>query len=308
MSTISVQFSDCPWTTNGTRDIQFTRPDLLHAAVAVGRNWYFRGVSTAGQAHNQARIQEIRSIVDLQGRGAARVTNHYQTVGSTERGKKSFVLGNTICALIAHKELRIPWLVDLEALPHYYQVATQGNRRADFIGRTPSRQHYAFEAKGRSGDPSVKSLDSWKEQVESVRRVNGKKPEARIVSATFVRQDRVIRSLWQDPPSNEGEDLEISEEQFFHAYYRPVLELIGKGDKIEKVEGQDLTVFPELEISVGVHSFVKEALNRNDFEGLVKFAASEYDSKPRTEHEMKGEIELYRESVQVFPDGIIIRA
>jgi hypothetical protein len=298
MNTVSVAFQNCPWTTDGLREIAFSGLDLRHAAVAVGRNWRFRGISTADRAHNQARIHEIISIVELQGGGAARVSAHYRAIGSTMRGAKSFMMGNAFCALIAEKELRIPWLVDVEALSHHYQVQFNGTRRADFIGRSTSRDWFAFEAKGRSYYPPQAALDDWKIQADSVRRINGRQPEANVVSATCASDDEYIRMIWRDPPADDGEDLEFSEEDFFQSYYAPILDLIDHNERILHVGQETLAVFPDLRMSIGVHSRIRDSLVRNDFEAVVRFAADESPAQ-----QFPG---LADEDTKVFRDGLII--
>ncbi len=247
MSRVSVNFQSCPWTPGGKRDVHFTRCDLRHAALAVGRDWRFRGITTAERAAIQARIHEIISVVDLQGRDVACVSSHYRGVGSTMRGAMSFILGNTFCALIAEKELNIPWLVDVEALSHHYHVQFRGTRRAEFIGRTSSRRWFAFEAKGRSYCPPDSALDYWKDQADSVRRINGQRPEAKIVSATYASNDNQIHSIWRDPPADEGEDAEFSDETFFQSYDTPIMNLMDNNDYTEMVGREKLLHFPNLE-------------------------------------------------------------
>ena len=141
MSEIRVDFKSFPGVVDTVRQIAFTRTDLAHAAIAVGRNWRRRGISVSERSDNLARVQEIKSIIDYSRGNNIHVNAFYRGLGTTMRGVKSFILGNTICALIAEKDLRIPWLVDLESLTHHYNVIyRRGTKRADFIGRTVKQE------------------------------------------------------------------------------------------------------------------------------------------------------------------------
>jgi len=299
MSTIPVDFQECPWTADGVRDVHFTRLDLRHAAVAAGRNWRYRGITTAERAHNQARVHDIISTVDLRSGGAACVSQFYRALGSTVRATKSFALGNAFCALIADKELRLPWLVDVEALNPRYRVRFRGNRRADFIGRSPAGRWFAFEAKGRSTEPNEAELTDWKEQARSIRRINGRPPERKIVSATYACADRAIQAIWRDPPADEGRDIEFSEQDFFRAYYKPIFGLIQNANRVEIVGQQRLAVLSDLHMSVGVHSEVRELLAQNDSRAMGGFAESRFESNAR----LRGA----GANVSVFADGVIVK-
>lgn len=299
MSTIPVDFQRCPWTADGVRDVHFTRLDLRHAAVAAGRNWRYRGITTAARAHNAARVHDIISTVDLHSGGAARVSGFYRALGSTVRATKSFALGNAFCALIADKELRLPWLVDVEALNLRYRVHFRGKRRADFIGRSPAGRWFAFEAKGRSDVPNEVELTDWKEQARSVRRINGRPPERKIVSATYSRSDNAIQAIWRDPPADEGRDIEFSEQEFFSAYYKPIFDLIQNANEFEMIGQQRLAVLSDLRMSIGVHADIRELVAQNDTRAIGGFAESRFE----TNANLRGA----DENVRVFADGIIVK-
>lgn len=301
MSHITVEFRNFHGAADCERHIISTQKDFAHAAIAAGRNWHRYAINAADRADRQGRTNDIRSIVDTSRGGAVCVTAHYRGLGSSEKRVKSFRLGNAICALVADKEQRIPWLVDLEKLNHHYRVAfLPGLRRADFIGRTPSGLWYAFEVKCRSKRPSQKDFIEWKIQARMVSRVNGRPLAASVVSATFVHEDDSIRAIWEDPPAGDNNNIEVSDTAFFSAYYNGILDLVDTQDKFIEVGGQRLAHLSELGLYLGIHPEVRTAIMRQDFLSVIGFAARQYDAQRYSGLDNDGEMQL-------FPDGLLLQ-
>lgn len=303
MSRIDVSFRSFPGAPDETRPLHFTRTDLAHAAVAVGRDWRQRGIDAAERAHIANRITDIRSIVSHARGGRIEVTHVYRHLGTTERGTKSFVLGNTLCALIAEKELGIPWLVDLEKPGSSYRVKYRpGGRRADFIGRTTSGRWYAFEAKGRSSMPRPQEVKEWKEQARTVLRVRDEPVLANIVSAAVVRDDDVIEALWIDPPPSRTGDIDLPASEFFARYYIPKIRFLDQPGKTIQMGGERLVYFPDLGLHIGLHSAVRTAVLRRDPQAIIAFARRHDGSSLHG-----GKAGEDSEEARVFSDGLIIK-
>lgn len=283
--------------------IAFSQTNLIHAAIGAGRNWRRRAVANTA-FDITARTAGIRSIVDFKSAKNIRASSFYHGLGSTEKGTKSFQLGNAICALIAEKQLHIPWLVDLERLSKHpsqrYQVhVAPGKRRADFIGRTISGEWYAFESKGRTGTPVWSQMLDWKKQAKTVRAVNGKPITNNIVSATFVDGNGEIRAIWEDPPAEEDGKIEIPELVFLESYYEGIFNLLDSSEKIIEIDGSRLKHFPDLGISVGIHQQVEKGLQENDAQSIFAFARRQFEPQAK---DISGDAEL-----TVFTDGILIK-
>jgi hypothetical protein len=279
--------------------IAFGESDLMRAAIGAGRNWRRRASGTTA-FDTEARTNGIRSIVVFGPGVNISASRFYRELGCTEKGTKSFQLANAICALIAYKQLKIPWLVDVERLSGRYQVDfDSGNRRADFIGRSPSGDWYAFESKGRCRPPSPPEVREWKRQARTIKRVNKKDVTNNIVSATYIDANNEIRAIWEDPPGG-GSSIEFPDLTFFRAYYEGVYNFLDSGQQLLKTPEAELKHFPALGIFVGIHQQIDAALRDGDVETVVAFA--------HTQNALNRlQIPFDDQGMKVFADGIVIK-
>ena len=77
------------------------------------------------------------------------------------------------------------------------------------------------------------------------------------------------------------------------------MNLIDHDNQTETIGREKLSVFPDLGLSIGIHSTIRDSLKRNDFETIAGFAIKETEGKES--------FEIADEDTRIFPDGIIIR-
>src|SRR5258708_37437516 len=119
MKQITFTKKDFSKSADGVFKLSFTVKALLRAVVAAGRN-PMRGRKTgAAQADIDMRINALKSAVDMRGSVLVPTPEHLAS-RSTDKGLKSFYVGNALCAHAADSELNIPWLVDFERLGTNY--------------------------------------------------------------------------------------------------------------------------------------------------------------------------------------------
>jgi hypothetical protein len=302
MSEIYVEFLD--FGTMGSRSVRkiyFTKLDLFRAAIAAGRNPRRPRIGPV-YFDLRSRVDCIRSSVVFSPSTEIQATTYFKGLGPSAKADKSEILGNAICALIAEKHLRLPWLIDIENPSHHYHITPiikRNGRRNDYIGRTSSGKWYAFEAKGRSRQPGPSDLNKWKTQANMVEFVNMKPINAGIVSAAFVKSTGEIRAFWKDPPPDSGLNLVIPNISFFKLYYEEILEVLRGENVAFKVNNQELVSLPKLGILIGLHSEVRSALQNNQPSAIINFASRRYESSlTETQRAVDG--------MQIFPDGLLM--
>jgi hypothetical protein len=200
---ISLTRRNFPPPHNGLRALPYSEKSILRAAVAAGQKPWPRSRTAAAQADIDMRIAAVRSALDMSAPQLT-PTPHFLASGSTDRAHKSYYVGNALCAHAAYRELRIPWLVDVEKVKWSISVRKPaGKKRPDFLGLDPSRQWYVFESKGRTSRPTAPELLRWKSQARAIKAVKGKSVVHNIVSAACLKKNE-WGLLWVDPPADDG--------------------------------------------------------------------------------------------------------
>jgi len=250
------------------------------------------------------RVNCVRSMIDTTS-GTLQITPQYKALGSTHKANKSFYMGNTVCALIAMKELKVPWIADVEALDNVnYPTYRYVNRRPDFIGPGPTGQWYVFESKGRSLRPWHKILLEWKSQANAISHVNGVNVTYNIVSVSYFNRFDIVEALWIDPPNGDDNSPESNitfpNFSFFAAYYRGIHAMLRNGVQELSTDLGRLFYFPRMNIYLGLHRDVLTAFERQDSAAIEEFAL-------RFISEELPPLSIEDPKIRLFPDGLLIK-
>lgn len=286
-----------PRSRNGVFKLPFTEKALLRAVVAAGQSPASKPSSIAAQADIDMRISALRSALDMGG-SALVSTPEYLATGTTDKGKKSFFIGNALCAHAAYVELKIPWLVDYERLtPKIKIVRGKTKRRPDFLGKDVKSKWFVFETKGRASGPADDEIKDWKKQARSVKRIDSRKVKEGIVSSAYMKGSYEWQLLWVDPPADEDSvDLAIEEFDLFDSYYQPILEFIeGDGLRIDSPRGT-LTLSRDGSVYVGLDRNLLSVFNERDSAAILSFASR-----------LNRNEEVEPDGSSLFRDGLIIR-
>jgi type I restriction enzyme, R subunit len=273
---------------NGDFTLPFTRQALIRAVVAAGKK-PGRPASSAARDSIQMRIKALCAALDMSQRELL-ATTVFLAEGSTIKAQMSFHVGNALCAHAAHQYYRIPWLIDIETAPP--QVALthlKGKKRPDFIGRTSADRWYVFESKGRSSKLSAKELGAAKRQARSVPAVQGTPVSRNIVSAAYLQADR-WRLLWSDPTPDDGASgWDISDADFFQAYYGELVELLGQNERC---------FFPDQDVVVSLDAYVLEAYRNRAWNRIRGYADRFYqqvEGRP-----LAADLEIFADGIAVW--------
>lgn len=299
MKNYSLTMRDFPKGLNGSLVLPFTEKSLIRSAIAAGQNPNKIFNAKDAKAHIDGLAALVRSSLDCSG-PSLRATTHFQALGSTNKGTKSFLIGNTLCAHAAYKTLNIRWLVDIETPPPRlnFKFKKGRKRRPDFVGRDNKNQWYVFESKGRTSCPTPAELSEWKEQARMIQMINGIKPVHHIVSASHLNVNNDWEVLWLDPAFDDGFGINLPDDRFFKSYYSTLdLTLRGNENLLQESEHGLLIPLPEAGVSVGLHKDIVRALREMDYASIVNFSLQDHEQEVGPEPT----------GTTVFADGILIR-
>ena len=281
---------------NGTYNLPFTEKALLRAVVAAGRKPVRGKKPVDVQADIDMRLCALKSAVNMAG-SALVPTEEYLAAGMTDRGQKSFFVGNALCAHAAYVHIEIPWLMDYERLdPKYTVESTISGERPDYLGQDAANRFYVFESKGRTKPPSAAVLEIWKKQARIVKRVNGKGVWRGIVSSASLSSNE-WELKWADPTPDDGDaEIVVDELDFFNAYYQRIVEFIETdAPGIETSDGI-IKLCREADVYVGLHRSIVTALRAGDSASIRAFATG-FDTDES----------LAADGNSIFRDGLIVR-
>ena len=215
--------------TNGTHQLYVSWEQIVHAAITVGRRGW-RDVFRHGQ-HSLFEMfyRSCMIYANLQSSHSNHIvkTSAYRSLDPSEKSAISYFLGLTFTKLMATIFFGIPWLLHLDVYKNQLSILTR-RRRPDLVGQDSWGGWSVFEAKGRTNGKDPDVVARAKAQTRGLRRIGSYYPIRRVASIIhFPRQS--LRVYMEDPDDTDENavDLNISEDQFHHDYYRPITDLIG---------------------------------------------------------------------------------
>jgi hypothetical protein len=245
----------------GLNTLTFTWPELLWAAISVGRSELLHlmrhGPFSAFEMVYRAAIlfANLRetSTSDLSRSEA------YDGLDPSEKGAVSYFMGLTVAKLFAHRLLDVPWLMHLDVYREELRPVLHGTGKPDLVGKNSGGAWIAIESKGRTHGHDAQAMARAKEQVESLASVSGQ-PLALRVALLAHFGEGVLQCAANDPEETSKRsrriDLPLSEEKLFEGYYRPFREWLREAPnaRTESVRGQRfvLAETPEVDLTVGV--------------------------------------------------------
>jgi hypothetical protein len=243
--------------------IPLTKAALYRAVVAAGRNPDEQPATSAVKSDIAGRLHTLNSAIDTSG-VVPRPTPEFLAEGSTIKGQKSFLIGNALCAHSALHELKIPWLLDVEQLKQYHGGISIGTsksgRRPDYLGLDVDGNWHVFESKGRSERPGPRDITGWKEQANSIQKVNGLKVQRHVVSAAYLNASGEWELLWVDPEGDEDDpEIEVSIGRFLQIYYHELRFHVLRGEQAELTPLGAIVMSSEADVGLGLHHTVLAA-------------------------------------------------
>ena len=258
---------------NGDGYIATTWPELVHAAITVGRRGW-RDVLKHGRYSAFEMYYRVAMLLAnlKQSQGQLRKSDAYRHLDPSEKAAASYFIGLTLAKLMARKLLGIDWLMHLDVYHDLLQPGLLESGRPDLVGLDARRQWHVIEAKGRSNGLDGSVVRKAKEQTLKLRTIRGREPILRVASvAHFSRESLSLRL--EDPVGQDIDavDWDFTENQFLRDYYDPFAALIdqngsfGTGEsntnaQSETVDGIDFLVadLPDVDLAIGLERTIYE--------------------------------------------------
>ena len=226
-----------------------TWPDIVHAAVTVGRRSWRDVVRYGTRSVFEMIYRAFMVYANLAGAvsGGICKTAANDGLDPSEKSAVSYFLGLTFAKLVAERLLDVHWVMHLDVYAHNLQpisVGEGGARRPDLVGRDAAGRWHVFEAKGRTNAMTNSVLKSAKDQSRALGMIGGVAPHLCVASITHFRRSGLEVCL-ADPPEIDGEslDLNVSETQFLGDYYKPFVTLVDENEtKVVRVDGRTVRV------------------------------------------------------------------
>lgn len=264
--------------TNGDGSIDTTWPELLHAAITVGRRGWRDVLQHGRYSLFEILYRAAMLRANLQrSQGEIRKSDAYHGLDPSEKGAASYFIGLTLASLITRRLFGVHWLMHLDVYHKTLQPELLGSGRPDLVGSQDMRQWYVIEAKGRShgldGDVVAKAKAQTKKLLTVCRRV----PRLRVASVAHFSGGSLSMHL-EDPVGQDVDaiDWDFTENQFLRDYYDPFAALFEQNDRLgareastivrsERVSGMEFLVadLSVVDLAVGLERRVHD-LYRSD--------------------------------------------
>ena len=179
---------------NGDAELDVGWSDILWASLTVGRpnKWSVFSHGASSLAEAIMRLSMVRTALETSGGNPKRFskTSTFKGMDPSERGAINYFLGMMTCKLFAEKLLHTPWLLHLDVWKYQLQAVTNGKSRPDLVGWSKTEKQWsAFEAKGRSNSPSLKTIANAKSQSEQLTSVKSAPISLHVATFSYFDND-----------------------------------------------------------------------------------------------------------------------
>lgn len=262
-------------------DLMFSDGDLAHALWVTGRapaDQFSHGASSLWEWVH--RVSLVPAYLRATPTGRVVRSNLALDLDRSEKVGLSYALGQAMTGVWCTKVLHVTHLMHVDRYAKSYNVTcVNTKRRADLFGLSGTGWIIA-EAKGRSNgiEPSLSA--KMRTQKRSISSVSGLPPALTLGCAAAFPPDKgemVLRLV--DPSDDEYESISIvvDLDRFYLAYYRPVLEVLRAGTRVQGPEGYSTVSLTTLGLRVGLLTQIEDRIaclddSRRGTEGLAAFA------------------------------------
>lgn len=292
---------------NERRIEEFSHLDLIKAAITVGHSRWedavMFGVTSIFDALRRVfMIKTALVVVD----GRLQSTLLYRNADPTDKAQMTSCIGSTVCGLLAGRIAKVPWLMSLKVyeLTLHPSFIQEMRRRPDYVGHTVDRDWFVFEAKGRTTDNLTDILRKAKEQSSAIATIGRAPVVCGLASVAYVGPDEQVRAIWDDPPPQvagpDDTNLNLSDAQYFEAYYRPILRLIETVPAEFASDYGRVAYLPSIDVYLGLQEEVRTSLRLRRFDNVQDFAKRHLPIRQNNIMGSGGEV--------LFPDGVIVQA
>ena len=253
---------------NGHGSIATTWPELLHAAITVGRRSWHDVLKHGRYSFLEMNYRATMLLANLQRSEAYIVkTDAYHSLDPSEKAAVSYFIGMTVAGLVARRLFDVCWPMHLGVYQQSLHPHLLRSGRPDLVGADHLGRWCVIEAKGRTNGIDEGLVARAKDQTQKLRQVCGQAPRFRIASVAFFSRGGYLSLRLADPIAYHPHavDWNFTEDQFLRDYYQPYVDLldrnigadatVGNADmESEDVDGMDILVasLPDVDLEIGL--------------------------------------------------------
>lgn len=208
-------------------ELEFTNRELIHAVVtcAMPIQRLTPAYPKKREIEFMSRFAMVETALESQG-DRLKKSHDLDFLDSGEKSMISYQIGMIFTKLISQKMFQQDYLTHINLIPDpekggYLDMC--GMRRSDLIGFQRKNNAYSvFGAKGRS-ENSPRALENGCALAQSVKSVCGQLPKNVAVCMTYY-ESGYLTAYVKMPRSRGESELNFEQEEYFRAYYRPILE------------------------------------------------------------------------------------
>ncbi len=212
-------------------------------------------------------------------------TNDYENGVRDEKVYTSYVIGMTLCAFIARKELGFNELLHLDLFEKHFNIKvlpTLTKKSPDFIAYNDDKDEYlVIEAKGTVGGYSSSMITDGTEQVSQIAAVNRKTP-LKVVTLSYF--NKYLMAVAQNSETIKGVSIEYGANvnKLQYEITQNIFKSIDERYREFKIINDDivlLNISEELKEKIKEISFVGQSISGTDyFIGIADFVLEDtYD-------------------------------
>ncbi len=259
---------------NGDRSTTTTWPELVHAAITVGRRGWCDVLKHGKYSLLEMLYRAAMLRANLRrSQGRIRKSDAYHGLDPSEKAAVSYFIGLTCANLMARKLFDVRWLMHLDVYHKILRPHLLESGRPDLVGEDAMERWYVIEAKGRSHGLAGDVVAKAKEQTRKLGTVCGRVPRLRVASVAHFSRGSLSIHL-EDPVGQDIDaiDWDFTENQFLRDYYDPFAALFDQKGRLdaresridaqsERINGTDFLVedLPDVDLAVGLAGSIYEA-------------------------------------------------
>lgn len=227
---------------NNTVELEFTNKELLHAVITCGMPIQ-RITAFYPEKRRLETLYKMFLVENALETEGDRLKKSRKTayLDSSEKSVISYYMGMFFTKMIGSR------LYDSEFLTNLNLIRSQekgeyidffaSEWRPEMIGYHPAEKKWSvWEAKGGS-NRREQALKKGADQLEAIGTLNGERPDPAAVCMTYYDHSYLCGILREPSGNAEGEQIKFSSEDFFQAYYKPILELFLDKESRLKLDG-----------------------------------------------------------------------
>ena len=257
------------------------------------------------------KIPYLLSLFDLNS-GVLKINRILNCLEPSEKNLIAYELGMLFSHLLSENFLNISWTLHLYYIRN--QVARNSSNIPDLIAYNVfNGNYYVLEAKGSLSNCKSKTLYKAKQQVNSIRSINGIPPSGRYVSYFTKNSNGEVITYWIDPEEKGYIDLKVKFEDFIKYHYRTILfNILLLNDQKEKFESIDISeiTFKGIKVGslfIGLEEDIFNNIYKEDKKSFLR--VNENNKKyieERIKHIKKSNIKTKQENYSLGYDGILV--